>query len=695
MRTRFYEVEHDLSKGGAISSVVFPNGSGENLLIATMASEVVLSEGETYGDLYETTPKCRVERKGANVSVTMEGRLCLKPSADNNAQIKPSEVRLRYRTTYLYRWGHIRVRRQFLFPDEGVPVSQLLVHEWKLRPDIGHYGIRPGTPAKDVTDCGECQWGRLRPGGAFDYPYRSCYVPRHVVCGNPGREGIEWFTSSDLAQWTCDVGGEAGHGEVLIAAQAQPPAAILRISALLMPRRDLRHREVSLKGTLAFDFVLGLPLISGQAQKPFLHRSFNRKSWPTGETISAWAKGGVCTAHFHHDGDTFHDGLFWRDGVYPPFGPEDMAEFDRVVDDCHRHRIRVTTYFSNKELHPISEAFKKHGREWARLPDGHTLVHNLYSGDEYGGQMCLRSGWLDFFKQYVDTVLSHHKLDGIYYDWNQAIYCNNAMHSQREDVDAPGRDALIPAAQKDSSTSHWDMDELIELMEWTRQRVGPDGMVIIHNTMNPCAVIENFADYVVAMEWGCGQLSLQMPSLEDLPLEWNFFGSRSRALIVNGCLDINAPEPLRRQMVLSCLLTGVAPWPASDLALEMFAPLSRENLSGFRFLDWRCGVAVSDQVSVVSAAYVRSDRVLIILVNLTGQPVKTKVKLDHGVLELAPSEYYRVTDLADEKAVQLGANHLFEGGWAVSIAGDSCKIISIEQALTDKNSQGSRKSLCE
>ena len=44
------------------------------------------------------------------------------------------------------------------------------------------------------------------------------------------------------------------------------------------------------------------------------------------------------------------------------------------------------------------------------------------------------------------------------------------------------------------------MDELIELMEWTRQRVDPDGQIMVHNTMVPMFAIENFADYVVAIE---------------------------------------------------------------------------------------------------------------------------------------------------------------------------------------------------
>jgi hypothetical protein len=118
-------------------------------------------------------------------------------------------------------------------------------------------------------------------------------------------------------------------------------------------------------------------------------------------------------------------------------------------------------------------------------------------------------------KGYIDTVLSHHALDGVYYDWNVALYCHNPRHVGGEVI--PSK---IPSmgAHAFSPLGHWDMDELVDLMEWTRKRVGQDGLVIVHNTMVPCAAIENFADYVVAMEWGYGKLSTGAPDLADLPL---------------------------------------------------------------------------------------------------------------------------------------------------------------------------------
>ena len=40
-------------------------------------------------------------------------------------------------------------------------------------------------------------------------------------------------------------------------------------------------------------------------------------------------------------------------------------------------------------------------------------------------------------------------------------------------------------------------------MEWhAAPGVGPDGLIIVHDTTTPMFATENFADYVVATEWG-------------------------------------------------------------------------------------------------------------------------------------------------------------------------------------------------
>ncbi|MCX6905899.1 MAG: hypothetical protein NTW03_20945, partial [Verrucomicrobia bacterium] len=246
-----------------------------------------------------------------------------------------------------------------------------------------------------------------------------------------------------------------------------------------------------------------------------------------------------------------------------------MNGYDKVLQECRKAGIGTATYFSNKELHPSTREFQEHGLEWGRMDRKGTLQHNFYRAtNEFGAQMCLRSGWLGFLKISIDRVLKNHPLDGVYYDWNVALLCDNPLHE--------GKGTNATAAQ-----GHWDMDELLDLMEWTRQRVGSNGLVIVHNTTTPMYALENFADHVVATEWGYKKWTTRAPDLEDLPLEWSLAGTRSRGVISYGTLDSNAPRRLHRVFALEALLGGVTPWPASE---ETFALLPLLKPLGLRIL---------------------------------------------------------------------------------------------------------------
>jgi len=183
-------------------------------------------------------------------------------------------------------------------------------------------------------------------------------------------------------------------------------------------------------------------------------------------------------------------------------------------------------------------------------------------------------------------------------------------------------------------------------MEWTRRRVGPEGLVIVHNTMLPCTAIENFADYVVAMEWGYGMLSRGVPRPQDLPLEWSLVGARPQGVIGYGTIAGGAPGSIERQLALRCLLTGVAPWPAGEVALELFRPLKGVDLSGHRFFDWRASVFLGDNPSLMSAAYARSAGAIVLIANLAGERQACRGHLALDVLGLPPKVWCRIVSPA-------------------------------------------------
>ena len=166
--------------------------------------------------------------------------------------------------------------------------------------------------------------------------------------------------------------GTPGPGALFARPSQDPPGLALSISPLWSEdeRQPVAERP-------SFDFYLAVPILEGHALKPWLHTSFNRNrgDWVSTEEIRRWAEKGIQTVHCHNDGDYYDDGLFWRDGSYPPY--PDMDRYDKVLTDCRRAGIRTATYFSNKELHPSTKEFQEHGEEWGRKNRKGDLQHNF------------------------------------------------------------------------------------------------------------------------------------------------------------------------------------------------------------------------------------------------------------------------------------------------------------------------------
>jgi len=683
LSTPFYTFRHDLKKGGALDLVRCTHGKAENLLLRPVEAGVqVAGEGGGYfSDLADAAPKVTVGRDGTAASVSVE--CSLRDGAGR-------ETGITVRTVYEYRWGYVRVRREFLFPVKPLRVSRICVLGAIFHPSLDQYGYRQSISEQEgasPSGFGVMQWRKMRAGTYFDPPLQTRFVPRYLVLVNPGIEGIEWFVSDDLSQWEFQAANRPGTGFCGVSATNDPLGVAVTVDALRITG------SVSAKTRYVFDSRIGIPVLEGHANRPWLHTAFNRNKgdWVSEEQIAKWAESGIRTVHCHNDGDAYGDGLFWRDGSYPPYPPEDMAKYDRVIELCRARGIRVATYFSNKELHPTTAAYKAHAEEWGRKPDDSgRLMHNIYGKDEFGAQMCLKSGWLGQLEANVDTVLSHHRLDGVYYDWNVALACANPLHAgmrasapdyypacahTRGDPDTAGALGTLVV----SPAAHWDMDELLALMEWTRGRVGPDGLIIVHDTMTPMFATENFANYVVGMEWGYGHLSRAVPPVAELPVEWTFAGARSRGVIGYGTIASNAPKRLHRLLALETLLTGVAPWPASPEAVDLYRILEPlGDIERYRFEDWRNGAVTVTGGACVSAVYSRPGEACVLLGNLDAEPKTVTVRVDPSKLPYPLPAIGSGEALAGNDRTRLDARRLAGGGVEIAVPGDGAVMVRMK-----------------
>jgi hypothetical protein len=685
--TRYYTIEHDLKKGGAITKIGHTYGKAENLFLQPLAASVQLRGDEPPGeirreewrqkvftDVADSSASVSTAKAGKWEVVTAKSRLLNRDGEDSGIVTS---------TNYIYRWGYIKIHKEFHFPSQGLKIRRLSVLSTLLDPSFTHYGYNPNAAeafSPEVLENGSCFWGKIRPGTQFDVPLETRYIPRYLVWANPGVEGIEWFVSDALAQWDYQVAGQPGAGYAALHASVDPPGVAIAIDPLdLAPTFNLaRGGYVTAAGSYFFDYYLGIPILDGQGHNPWFERSFNPRGgkWVSEDQIKRNAALGVATMTLHDDGDANHDGLYWRDGDWPPYPPEQMQKMAGVIASCHQHGIKTLPYFSNHELNQATKEFKEHGEEWGTKPDDQG---NLRPNYDWGALMCLKSGWLDYFKLCVDRVLENYPFDGIYYDWNQPLYCNNPLHVGKASNGVAAAKELGSLAL--SPTGHWDVDELLELMEWTRERVGPHGLIMVHNTMNPMLAAENFVNAVCMMEWGYGEISTAMPRPEDLPLEWNMAGARSRAIIEYGTIASAAPAMVHQQFYLTALITGVATWPASDRALQLFKLLKPlGDLDQYQFEDWRNQVVSLSHADCFSAVYSRPDEACIVLANLGAAPAKVNCSINPRALRHPIATVGAATLASEGQASKLDPAALTAAGQEITIPAASASLIHLWRA---------------
>jgi hypothetical protein len=687
LSTPYYTVEHDLKKGGAITKIGYTFGKAENLLLQPLAASVQVRGDEPAGqmrgnerrqkvftDVADSSASVSTAKTGKGELVTTQGRL-LNPDGGDSGMVTS--------TSYTYRWGYIKIHKEIHFPPQGLKIRRLSVLSTLLHPSFTHYGYNPN-PAEafssEVLQNGSCFWGKIRPGTQFDVPFETRYIPRYLVWANPGVEGIEWFASDALAQWDYQVAGQPGAGYAALHASVDPPGVAVSIDPLNVSPTFLLPKGgyVTAADSFSFDYYLGIPILDGQGHNPWLERSFNPQggNWVPEEQIKHNAALGVGTMTLHDDGDVNHDGLYWHDGDWPPYPPEQMKKMAEVIEICHQQGIKTVPYFSNHELHQTTKEFKEHGEEWGNKPDDQGTLRPNYN---YGPLMCLKSGWLDYFKLCVDRALKNYPFDGVYYDWNQALYCNNSLHVGKATNGVSGARGLASLAL--SSTGHWDVDELLELMEWTRERVGPKGLILVHNSMNPMLAVENFVNAICTMEWGYGRVSTAMPRPEDLPLEWNMVGARARAVIEYGSTAPRAPAQVRQQFYLTALITGVATWPASDGALELFKLLKPlGDLGQYRFEDWRNKAVSLGHPDCYSAVYSHPEEAGIVLANLGAAPAKVNCLVNLGAFSHPLASVGAATLTSEGKTSSLDPAALAGAGQEITIPAASASLIRLRRA---------------
>ena len=168
--TPYYTVQHDLKRGGAISSIRLTHGKVSNLLVQPFETRVQDAAGNSYSDLAEPSPRVKIRHDGLNEVVTVQSEL-------RDDQGRKSGVRVK--TVYEYRWGYVRIHKELAFRAKDFRARDICPVSAILAPSLSAYGYRDGvTEAEGAPpfSFGSCHWGRLGGKGTSAWLRLMCHI---------------------------------------------------------------------------------------------------------------------------------------------------------------------------------------------------------------------------------------------------------------------------------------------------------------------------------------------------------------------------------------------------------------------------------------------------------------------------------------------------------------------------------------
>lgn len=620
VRSKFWEVIHDPKKGGCITSIRFFNGSDENILVNPISSY--------FGPFWDT-----LDDKATVTLHERDGLIEIKSKGELRDSDKLSMPFIKYEYAYTYREGHVKITRKYSSQRGIAGLSKIGIGCMDVASGLNSYAARPSHVGADNfhATC-VAKWGKVDSDRKAAFEERN--IPLYMAVFQKGVEGIEFAPGPDLEEWTVQLNGKRDQGRFQIRGKPGGVGIIIEPFSSTVGG----NAGIQLSGEYTFSSYLGLPKIPERVPRKYMHMSFGNHPWPSDGDIRRWAFSGVNVVRLHND---YHpSGDFWHDGSWPPYDENGMAELKRVIESCHKYGVKVVPYFSLYEINPKSEAFAEGYITWRRTVDeSGSLIETYPPNQYYGFGMCLSSGWKDFLKGYVRKVVKTLGFDGIYYDYSQYYFCNNKFHSRGD---------------------HTFIEDLIDILEYTRSMLGEDGIMLLHQSgWWPSVLIENYADGHIMFEdnvhWK------EIPSIEEFPPNASHIAFMNVAPKIP-CPITGVPDMVKGywDLCAKCSALGAFPWgwgPEAFPLLALFETFRAFDLSRFKFSDYTGGYVKTGDEAIKTSIYYNEERALVVLANVTDKAVHSfRWTLDVGRVGQDPSQRYHVTgSLGDSMRV-------FEGG---------------------------------
>ncbi len=634
-----WHLEFDLLNGGILDTIVFPHGSGKNLLLKPFHTTV-----GAWADCFAPSTDFRSSKEGQVLRLEFAGQMATPDRLPGPVQ---------YQTIWMLTPFTVRVEHKLLFRQDFSSKS-VGIGSFSVRPDLSEFGLRVG-PADDSDPRMQApaRFGKVDQMGRT--LVHEHHAPLYLLLFHRDLEGLDITLSSDLETWEKALTGSGGIGAFTVEVAADGSSIDVTRNALssLLP---LPIR----KGEYSFGYYLGLPRIVEKSDRHWRHLSFGNHPWPSDADIQKWSESGTNIVRLHND--YAEDENFWHDGGWPPYDEKGMAELRRVISTCHRLKMKVVPYFSVHEFHPKAQGYPDHEQEWKRSTDQlGTVYHNSWGKGEFGAQMCPQSGWLERRKQDVERAYRELGFDGVYYDWVWGLPCNNKNHNPK---------------------LHLGTDEIVDLLAWTRRLISPNGTLILHlYGQFPSIALENYADLVVNMEEISD--SEAMMQMGEIPVVTVLAESLHRSPCPSYRLDQS--QERNRNNIAQLVLLGMFPWsdgaagPVLDETLKLFRTFRSYSLEQYRFHGAYSGAVHTAWSDVFGALYSSEGEALVIISNTsrdTRKNVVWTVKPELlGFTSVPPHVLILDTTTRSEKRISSSA--LVDGSLETDLAGYEYRLFEV------------------
>lgn len=471
-----WKAMHDLSQGGALISVCFHKGRNGNILVGPIAMGV----GD-YQDIHEAHPHLQVHEGEDEVELTFTGKLC------NTSG--PSQFG--YAQSWIYR-SYGAHRTQQIYGDIASMDPRTLV--------LGHIAVGKQYPHVLLELRRQSWHDGLRE------EIKSDSTPSSFGFFADTGEGIQFLRGDDIGAWGYDPATRTtSFGEFLCVANDGV------LQATLKPFANLQAPTLSGYGTesLGFDSFVGISNYKARPYLPYVEVSVTSQPFPSDAEIRAFHELGVNVLRIHEGANFVNQTIdHWMDGNFPPYAGLQLTEMKRLIRTAHMYGMKVIPYFMPGGVHPTSEAFRFHGREWQRMgiPNQMVRFSALGDGQVWETYLCLESEWRNWLLEHVSRIVEEYGFDGIYFDSPGGLApCYNPQH------------ARIPHACESA---------FLRLLMDSRKRF--PGKLIFHHqmTLGVDLLRANIVDHIINFE----EYGLKMPE-EMRQLPFGFIAQRACASV--------------------------------------------------------------------------------------------------------------------------------------------------------------------